>query len=230
MIYLIRTRTILFALIIFIIILLIYAIKVTIPTIAVPITNRIVIIDAGHGGGDPGAVGERGTKEKEINLNISLKLQQFIEQSGGQVMMTRVDDSGLGTNKREDMKVRKHLRDESNGNIFVSIHLNSFPQESCKGAQVFYGDHEESKKLAEKIQKNMVDILDKDNARVAKRLTDVYLLKDIKIPSVIVECGFLSNSREEKLLQDELYQSKLAMAIYLGINEYFNTDEIIKSD
>ena len=120
------------------------------------------------------------------------------------------------------MKVRKKLREENSGDIFISIHLKSFPQESCRGAQTFYSDNEEAKVLAEKIQKNMVKFLDEDNARIAKKLTDVYLLKKVNIPSVIVECGFLSNSKEEKLLMDEGYQSKIAFSIYTGILEYFN--------
>ena len=120
------------------------------------------------------------------------------------------------------MKIRKKLREENGGDIFVSIHLNSFPQESCKGAQTFYANNDESKVLAEKIQKNMVKFLDENNSRIAKKLTDIYLLKNVNIPSVIVECGFLSNSIEEKLLKDEEYQSKIAFSIYLGILEYFN--------
>lgn len=192
------------------------------PTIATPITNRVVIIDAGHGGGDPGAIGGSGVVEKDINLNIALKLQQFIQESGGIALMTRVEDEMLSGNKRDDMKIRKKLREENSGDIFISIHLNSFPQESCKGAQTFYANDEESKLLAEKLQKNMVKYLDEDNSRIAKKLTDVYLLKNVNIPSVIVECGFLSNSKEEKLLSDEEYQSKIAFSIYSGICEYFN--------
>ncbi len=204
----------------------IMVIKEYIPVIATPVTNRVVIIDAGHGGGDPGAIGITGTLEKDINLNIALKLQQFIEKNGGTVLMTRVDDEMLGTTKREDMKIRKKLREENSGDIFVSIHLNSFPKSNCNGAQTFYADNEESKVLAEKIQKNMVKFLDEDNTRIAKKLSDVYLLKKVNIPSIIVECGFLSNSKEEKLLADEQYQSKIAFAVYSGILEFFNEENL----
>lgn len=200
----------------------IYGMSRFIPTIATPTTNQVVVIDAGHGGFDPGAIGVTGSKEDEINLAIALKLQKFIEQNGGIAVMTRVENEGVGDTKKEDMRIRKMIRDSSQGNIFISIHLNSFPQASCKGAQSFYADDENSKILAEKIQKNMVDLLDFENARIAKKLTDVYLLKNITIPSVIIECGFLSNSKEEQLLKDSKYQSKVAMAIYLGITEYFN--------
>ena len=128
------------------------------------------------------------------------------------------------------MNIRKKLREENSGDIFISIHLNSFPSESCKGAQTFYANNDESKVLAEKIQKNMVKYLDEDNARIAKKLTDVYLLKNVNIPSVIVECGFLSNSKEEKLLSDEGYQSKIAYSVYIGILEYFDELKIEKAD
>jgi len=221
MIYIIRKRQIVFVGVILLVISAILALKQYIPVIAIPVTNRVVIIDAGHGGGDPGAIGLSGTLEKDINLNIALKLQQFIEQSGGITLMTRTEDEMLAQNKREDMKLRKRLREENSGDIFISIHLNSFPQESCRGAQTFYSNNEESKNLAEKIQKNMVKFLEDDNSRIAKKLTDVYLLKEVNIPSVIVECGFLSNSKEEKLLKEEEYQSKVAFSIFAGICEYF---------
>lgn len=223
MVYIIRKRQILFVSIVLAIIGGIVALRQYIPTVATPVTGRTIIIDAGHGGGDPGAIGGTGTLEKDINLNIALKLQQFIEQNGGSVLMTRVDDNMLADNKREDMKVRKKLREENSSDVFISIHLNSFPQADCSGAQTFYADNEESKALAEKIQMNMVKYLDEDNARIANKLTDVYLLKNVNIPSVIVECGFLSNSKEEDLLKDTDYQSKIAFAIYVGIFEYFNT-------
>ena len=221
MIYIIPLKKIVLLAIVVLCMGCLYGVSRVVPTVATPATNQVVVIDAGHGGFDPGAIGVTGVKEDEINLAIALKLQKFIEQSGGLTVMTRAENEGVGSTKREDMKIRKMIRDSSNGNIFISIHLNSFPQASCKGAQSFYANDENSKLLAEKIQKNMVDLLEPDNARVAKKLTDVYLLKNITIPSVIIECGFLSNSKEEQLLQDSEYQSKVAMAIYLGITEYF---------
>ena len=222
MIYIIHIKRIMFIGVCLVIGALAYCGVRSMSVISTSTTNRTVIIDAGHGGEDPGAIGDSGSLEKDINLNIALKLQQFIEQSGGVALMSRVDDAEMEGSKRNDMRLRKKLREDNDGDIFVSIHLNSYPSESCKGAQTFYANDEESKLLAEKIQKNMVDILDESNTRIAKKLTDVYLLKNVNIPSVIVECGFLSNSAEEKLLLDETYQSKIAMAIYLGINEYFS--------
>ena len=222
MIYIIHIKRIMFIAICLVIGVFTYCGVRSKSTISTSTTNRTVIIDAGHGGEDPGAIGDSGSYEKDINLNIALKLQQFIEQSGGVVLMTRVDDAKMEGSKKNDMRLRKKLREDNDGDIFVSIHLNSYPSESCKGAQTFYANDERSKELAEKIQKHMVDILDEGNSRVAKKLTDVYLLKNVNIPSVIVECGFVSNSAEERLLIDSNYQSKVAMAIYLGINEYFS--------
>lgn len=224
MIYIIRIRTILCIVLVVIMLIGLAVVKRAIPTIATPVTNRSIIIDAGHGGGDPGAIGKSGSLEKEINLSIALKLQDFIEQNGGVVLMSRTDDNGLANSKREDMKIRRKLREENSGDIFVSIHLNSFPEASCSGAQTFYANNEESKRLAEKVQKNMVKFLDESNTRIAKKLTDVYLLKNVNIPSIIVECGFLSNSAEEKLLLDDEYQSKIAFSIYAGILEYFGEE------
>jgi len=224
MIYIIRLRSILCVLLGIGLVISIAVFNLAVPTIATKTTNRTVIIDAGHGGGDPGAIGLTGSLEKEINLSISLKLQKLIEKNGGIVLMTRTDDNGLASSKSEDMAVRKKLREENSGGIFISIHLNSFPLESCEGAQTFYAKGEESKNLAEKIQKNMVKYLDENNTRIAKKLTDVYLLKKVNIPSVIVECGFLSNSREEELLKSEDYQNKIAFSIYAGILEYFGEE------
>lgn len=224
MIYIIHIKKIVLILSVVSLVLAFFSLKSSVPTIATPSTNKTVIIDAGHGGGDPGAIGTNGVEEKNINLNIALKLQKFLEQNGSIVLMTRTDDNSLGNSKREDMNVRKKLREESSSDIFVSIHLNSYPLPSCKGAQTFYANDEESKELAEKIQKNMVKHLDENNSRIAKKLTDVFLLKKVNIPSVIIECGFLSNSLEEKLLMDENYQSKIAFSIYLGICEYFSKE------
>ena len=106
--------------------------------------------------------------------------------------------------------------------MYISIHLNSFPQENVKGAQTFYSNNEESKKLAELVQKKLKEVVEPSNNRVAKELSTVYLLKNTKNPSIIVECGFLSNKEELKKLQDDTYQEKLAWAIYLGIIDYYN--------
>ena len=177
--------------------------------------------DAGHGGFDPGKVSKDNTLEKDINLSITKKLQIYLEQSGSFILNTRIDDTALSDKKREDMNERKKLANEEGVDLFVSIHQNSFPQENVKGAQVFYyGDSEESKKLAECVQNRLKEI-DGNNNREAKANKDYYLLKKTGVPSIIVECGFLSNPEENNKLKSEEYQEKIAWAVYLGILDYY---------
>lgn len=221
MFFVVRMEKIIAVFLIIASIFLCYGIYKYIPTIATPITNRIIVIDAGHGGFDPGAVGKDGTLEKDVNLKIALKVQDLIQKTGGMTVITRAEDESLAGNKRNDMIKRKEIRNEEKADIFISIHLNSFPQENCEGAQVFYPKDENSKRLAEKIQNKMKEIADPENTRVAKLISDMYILKNAEAPSAIVECGFLSNSEEEKKLNTDEYQSKLAWGIYLGIMEYF---------
>lgn len=199
-----------------------------------PIANKIIAIDPGHGGVDPGAVSKNGVKEDEINLEIALNLKRLIEQSGGIVIMTRETDEGLHSPlaktlrqmKTEDLHKRKEIIDDSNSQIFISIHLNSFTKSVYYGAQTFYKkDSEESGKLAAIIQNELKNILDVDNKREPQEREDVYLLNEVSIPTVLVECGFLSNYKEEELLVDELYQEKIAWSIYIGIMNYFNEIE-----
>ncbi|MBU5425724.1 N-acetylmuramoyl-L-alanine amidase CwlD [Tissierella pigra] len=203
----------------------------TMPVTYLPIANKVIAIDPGHGGVDPGAVSKNGIKEDEINLQIALKLKRLIEQSGGIVVMTRFEDEGLYTSesktlrqmKREDLFNRKEIVNGSNSEIFISIHLNSFIRPTYYGAQTFYNkDSEGSQQLALIIQKELKNILDKDNNRQPQVRDDIFILNEVNIPSVLVECGFLSNSNEEKLLINESYQEKIAWAIYVGIMNYFN--------
>ncbi|QEK11212.1 N-acetylmuramoyl-L-alanine amidase CwlD [Crassaminicella thermophila] len=196
------------------------------------VLNKVVIIDAGHGGIDGGAVGKSGVCESHINLKIALKLRKLLEQEGAIVLLTREDDVGLysdtGTvrkKKNEDLRNRKKLRDESQADLFISIHMNSFGQSKYYGAQTFYPKKsEESKRLAELIQEELIRVIDNGNNRVAKEKSDVYLLKSCKIPMVLVECGFLSNPMEERLLQEDKYQEKIAWSIYIGILRYFQEE------
>lgn len=188
----------------------------------------IVVIDPGHGGIDPGKVGVNGTLEKEINLDIALKLNDILKNSGICVVMTRRTDDGLydedSDNKKiQDMKRRVSFIEEHNPKIVVSIHQNSFTQSSVHGAQCFYHeDSEEGKKLASSIQKNIGMKADTDDNRQIKPDNTYYLLKNTSIPTVIVECGFLSNPEDEKLLLDEEYRARMAWAIYMGIIQYLN--------
>lgn len=193
------------------------------------IGNRVIIIDAGHGGIDGGAIGKNGTIEKDINLEISKKLKAYIESGGDTCIMIREVDEGLysqqGTirnKKNEDLKNRKDIIKEYKADIFISIHLNSFPQSQYYGAQVFYPKNsEESKLLAKKVQEELLVLLDRGNKRVEKESDNYYLLRDNPIPSILIECGFLSNPEEERLLKDSEYQNKIAWAAYKGIMRYF---------
>lgn len=191
--------------------------------------NRVIIIDAGHGGIDGGAIGKSGTIEKNINLDISKKLKGYIESGGDTCIMIREVDEGLygeyGTirnKKNEDLRNRKDIIKQYRADIFVSIHLNSFPQSQYYGAQVFYPkDSEDSQILAKKVQEELVTILNRGNKRVEKQSDNYYLLKDNPVPSILIECGFLSNPEEERLLKDSEYQNKIAWAAYKGIIRYF---------
>ena len=192
-----------------------------------PVNSKVIILDAGHGGWDPGKTGTQGDNEKNINLQIAQKLKQYLEQGGAVVYMTRNSDEALGEKKGEDMKERKRIANESEGDIFISIHQNAFPKGSAKGAQVFYHKKsQEGKKLAEEIQKSLKKYVDDENIREVKENTNYYILKKTELPSALVECGFLSNLEEEKKLNTEEYQQKVAWAIYVGIMNYFEQQDI----
>lgn len=188
-----------------------------------PVDKKCIVIDAGHGGFDPGKVATDGINEKNINLAIASKLSTFLEEGGAVIRNTRVEDSSLSDSKRQDLKSRAEIANNSKADIFISIHQNSFPKSNVKGAQVFYyKGSEEGKRLASFIQNRLKEVVDINNSRIAKANDSYYVLKQIKIPSVIVECGFLSNSVEHNKLISSEYQEKLAWAIYMGILDYFN--------
>jgi N-acetylmuramoyl-L-alanine amidase len=186
----------------------------------------IVLIDPGHGGIDPGMVGNNNELEKDINLQIALKLKTILEAQNYFVIMTREEDVGLysedATNKkREDLAKRVAIADAIQPDVFLSIHQNSYSDEGCRGAQVFYYNaSEESKRLAEYIQKAFILYVDQDNYREIKANETYYLLKESSYPTVIIECGFLSNYEEASLLLTEEYQEKIALAIYKGTSDF----------
>lgn len=188
----------------------------------------VVVIDAGHGGADPGKVGQSGVLEKDINLAVALKLQARLEADGVRTVMTREDDNGLysetATNKkREDMAARVRKISEEEPELVVSIHQNSFPSPDCKGAQVFYyKDSVESKRFAEILQAKFPEVLKDGNTRQAKANNDYYLLRKTACPIVIAECGFLSSPAEEALLSTPEYQEKVADVLYQGIKQYLS--------
>ena len=193
----------------------------------VNISDKTVAIDSGHGGIDPGKIGVGGIYEKNVNLAIAKKLKILLEQSGITVIMTRSDDNGLydesDTNKKAvDMKKRVSIINEGNVNAAVSIHQNSFQSQDVKGAQVFYYKHSvEGKKLAEILQASFKENLDSENKRVEKADSTYYMLVHTSAPTVIAECGFLSNPTEASLLNSSEYQQKIAEALYKGIINYF---------
>lgn len=186
-----------------------------------------VVIDAGHGGADPGKVGVNDQLEKDINLKIAKLLKQFLQAEGIEVIMTREGDGGLydegASNKKvQDMKRRLEIIEASDAVLVVSIHQNSYHEEYVKGAQVFYyATSEKSKHLAEVLQEQLRE-LEPDNKREAKGNGSYFLLKKTSKPIVIVECGFLSNREEAAKLSDEIYQEKLAWNIHMGVMKYIN--------
>jgi len=193
--------------------------------------KKIILIDAGHGGMDGGAVGKDGTLEKDINLKISLKLKSELEKKGYIIIMTRDTDDGLYTDsgtirkkKIEDLNERCRLKDETNCNMFISIHLNMFPQKKYYGFQVWYSNNEQSKKLAQLLQLSFKLNVDQSNERVEKSAKDSYkiLRCNDTIPSVIVECGFLSNYNEREKLKTDSYQQKIANSISNSVINYYS--------
>lgn len=191
----------------------------------------VVVIDAGHGGSDPGKVGVDGSLEKDINLQIALQLRNYLEQSDVPVIMTREEDIGLyqdtdSGKKMADMKKRCEIINESGAKIAVSIHQNSYHEEYVSGGQTFYyKDSEKGKKLAEILQARFTYVLGEKNRRQAKANGNYYLFLHSKCPIVIVECGFLSNWGEAALLQEETYQDRMAWTLHMGILEYLNWQE-----
>ncbi len=189
-----------------------------------------IVVDAGHGGDDPGKIGINDALEKDINLQIALKLQKILEQNNIKVVMTRNTDAGLysegATNKKaEDMQKRCKIIEDSNALFTVSIHQNSYTSPEIQGAQVFYyEDSLEGKELAEILQKHLVEELDTENHRQAKGNRSYYLLKKTDAVLAIVECGFLSNSEEAQLLSSKEYQEKFAEIICQGTMEYLQGD------
>ena len=195
-------------------------------TTMLPMASKNIVLDAGHGGWDPGKTGKQGENEQALNLAITQKLQQYLEQGGANVYLTRADGNALGQSKNEDMRQRKEITNTSQADILISIHQNAFPTSSPKGAQVFYHKQsEDGKILAAYIQNSLKQRTDTENKREAKANTDYYILRTTEIPAALVECGFLSNPQEEQKLNDTAYQDKVAWGIYCGILDYFAAKE-----
>lgn len=189
--------------------------------------EETVVIDAGHGSDDPGKIGINQVLEKDLNLQIAKKVQKRLLGQGIHVVMTREDDIGFynesETNKKiADMKKRVALINETKPDIAVSIHQNSYPQESIKGAQVFYYTHSKEGERAANVMQEALKVLDVNNKRLAKENKTYYLLKKTEVPTIIVECGFLSNTEEAEKLKSDAYQNQVAEAICVGIIKWLD--------
>jgi N-acetylmuramoyl-L-alanine amidase len=188
-----------------------------------------IVIDAGHGASDPGKVGINGALEKDINLSLALKLASLLENKGYSVVLTRDSDDILANSdasnvKLEDMKNRVSVITDANAVLTVSIHQNSYADSSVSGPQVFYyKESTEGKEIASCIQDSLDETLNRTTSRGIKANDEYYLLRKTPTPTVIVECGFLSNPSEAELLCEDLYQAKLVRAIYLGICSYLQS-------
>lgn len=184
-----------------------------------------IVIDPGHGGTDGGVVGvATGTKESDVNLSISKYLVKYLKNAGYNVVLTRSDAgavcSGLKYNKREDMKGRKDIVTSSAPDLVISVHCNSYPLESVHGAQVFYANSSAAgKSIADTVQSYFNDVLNEKNKTSA--VGDYYILNCTEYPSILCECGFLSNVSEESKLTTASYQEKIAYTIYSAVNSVF---------
>ena len=189
------------------------------------VLNKIIVLDAGHGGEDGGASSKEGTLEKDLNLAITLKVKQILEKKDFKVILTRENDSSLdqgeeniSKRKVSDLNNRIKIINNSNADMVVSIHMNSFPQEKYYGWQTFYkANCIYSKEIATNIQNCIKNNIDIENNRVTMEIKNIKIIEKSTIPAILVECGFLSNKEESERLKDEEYQNKLANGICQGI-------------
>lgn len=196
----------------------------------VSVMTNTIIIDAGHGGEDGGAIGNNGTKEKDLNLQIALKLKEGLINNGFNVQMTRETDTMLSDpeeqkhKKRSDLNNRVKIARKFENGIFLSIHMNYYESSSEKGAQIFYSpNNENSEILAKSIENEFKQTVDSENKRDSKKAgSEIFIMKHINIPACLIECGFISNREEEKLLSDSAYQDKIVNAIITGVKKYLS--------
>ena len=186
-----------------------------------------IIIDAGHGGEDGGAISCTGVKESQINLQIALKLESLLKLLGYRTHMIRsadisvyTDGSTIAEKKVSDLKERVRIVNGIDNAILISIHQNTFPAEQYSGAQVFYNGNESAKELAQHLQQTFLETLNPGSRRTCKSADHVYLMQRIQCPGILVECGFLSNGKDETLLRTAAWQEKTARAIAAGVAAY----------
>lgn len=233
MFYINKKKLLILVILIIILIISIYILsnnKVTVQTVSLPVSEKTIVLDAGHGQPDSGAENSAGLTEESINLKITKKVQLLLEQSGCKVVLTRSDENGiydlasktLREKKVSDIKNRVKIGNESSADAFISIHLNKIEQSQYYGWQTFFKtNNEKSEQLAKSIQQELNSSIQRENKREALKITGKYIIEYVEIPITIVECGFLSNPEEAELLQKDEYQNKLAWGIYNGIMDYF---------
>lgn len=186
-----------------------------------PVVGQVIAIDPGHGGFDPGALGTNGADEKDINLAIALKLATILRQAGASVVMTRETDTPLAHTKTGDLQARTKMVQDADADVFITIQCNSDRNTSYHGAQTFYyPNSQQGKRLAEGIQSEIKQVL-RNTHRQSQKHSETYMLRNLAIPSVIVEVGFISHPEEEADLNDSHYQNQMAWCIYSGIVDYF---------
>ena len=190
----------------------------------------VIMVDAGHGGSDPGAV-DTGILEKDLNLAIAQKLQGYLEEAGYSVNMTRLEDVDLGeaetagSRKQADMQERKRLIQESRADLMISIHQNAYPDRRFFGPQVFYQKKSpEAAALALLVQAELNSFTAPESNRKIKPDDSYFILKNAPMPAILVECGFITHSKEAENLQDDSYQKKVAWGIYCGIEKYLQSE------
>ncbi len=190
--------------------------------------NKTVVIDAGHGGEDVGAIGVNNLYEKDLNMQIAIKLGEYLSAAGYNVIYTRTADRLLyteeqnikGMRKIYDLKNRVEISNSYADAIFISIHMNSFGQQNCSGLQIYHSDNTESKILAQTVQDSVKNLLQPNNRRSVKAGNDIYVLKNSDNVAILVECGFISNPEECQKLSEKEYQKELCFSILCGIIEY----------
>lgn len=202
-----------------------------------PLSGKIIILDAGHGGPDGGA-NVQSVLEKEIALKVTLKIRDFLQEQGALVIMTREDDGdladentkGIRNRKREDLQNRVKMINNSEADLFLSIHLNAIPSGRWKGAQTFYTRrYEENEQVAKFIQAEIRRNLENTD-REARPIENVYLMRNAQKPGALVEIGFLSNPEDRGNLLKETYQEKIAASVYKGILRYLTEQKMPDSD
>lgn len=201
---------------------------------AEPLRQKVILIDPGHGGRDPGAVSKSGTLEKNINLSISKILKEKLTYEGFEVRMTREEDKELSSKwgssldkKRQDLGKRSNMKISTGCDLFISIHCNMISNSSCRGAEVWYSRNKESEKIAELIQENFKKDIYNNSKRDNQAAKDKYriLRGNLSVPSILIECGFLSNWNDEQNLRSKAYQNKIASSIAKSVTIYFNTKD-----